>query len=291
MNGEHCSVLELFRRFTLVNSVLTMPPAAFHRYSLFRVAVALALGASQLAAQGPITGVIRSAHRITRDEATRQCPTFVLQSERPFENVSFGDTPRDSAALDTRCDVDSTYSLPTADGARWLAAIYHRTYIGPSDSVSVALRHSTRDTAVLITAVLYSASNTDSVLRREWTGIVDQSMTRSIAPTLANRPDGSALVSIMSCVNGTGGCSQSYLRRHRGQWTEVVEAFWKQIPRIKDGEIGKGRGIDIRSLTGSYGLYGRRDANCCASREIVLELAQHGDSLILKTYHLRTLER
>src|SRR5690242_4372242 len=134
-----------------------MSRTAFHRHLLFRVTVTLALGASPLAAQGPIGGIIRSAHRITRDEATRQCPTFVIQGERPFENVSFGDTPKDSVALDTRCDVDSTYSLPNADGARWLATIYHRTYVGPSDSISAAIRHSTRDTAFLITAVLYSA--------------------------------------------------------------------------------------------------------------------------------------
>jgi hypothetical protein len=77
------------------------------------------------------------------------------------------------------------------------------------------------------------------------------------------------------------------MRRRGGRWTEVVEAFWKQIPPIKDGSIGKGIGVDIRSLKGSYGVYGGTDGNCCPSREILLELEQRSDSLVLKNYHVR----
>jgi len=155
-----------------------------------------------------------------------------------------------------RCTVDTTYSLPSADGAHWLGAIYRRVYIGPSDSISMAIRHSTRDTAVLITAALYSA------------------------PSAGN-----------SCVNGTGGCSQSYMRGRGGKWTAVVETFWRQIPPIKDGRIGKGMGVDVGSLTGSYGVYGEADGNCCPSREILLELEQRGDSLVLKKYRVRAAPR
>jgi hypothetical protein len=259
--------------------------------TLIRLAVALAIGASRLGAQeNPIEGILRGARPITRNEAVTRCPDFVVRGERSFENVSF-DFEKDSAAIETRCSVDTTYSLPAADGVRWLGAIYRRLYVGPSDSISRSIRHSTRDTAVLITAALYSASRTDDNWRPEWAGIVDESMTRSITPTLASRPDGSALVSVLYCVNGTGGCAQSYVRRRGGRWTAVVEAFWKQIPAIKDGEIGKGLGVDVRTLKGSYGLRRKRDANCCPSREILLELEQRGDSLVLKRYRIRSAER
>lgn len=258
--------------------------------SLLGLTIALAIGAPRLGAQEkPLEGILRSARSVTRIEATNQCPDFVVRGPRRFENVSFDDVSKDS--VETRCMVDTTYALPAADGVRWLAAIYRRVYVGPSDSISMAIRHSTRDTAVLITAALYSASGDYDDWRPEWTGIVDESMTRSITPTLASRPDGSALVSVMYCVNGTGGCAQSYMRRRGGRWTAVVEAFWKQIPPIKDGAIGKGLGIDVRSLKGTYGLYGRGDANCCPSREIILELDQRGDSLLLKTHRVRAVER
>jgi hypothetical protein len=260
--------------------------------ALLGPAIALAIGASRLDAQEkPLEGILRSARPVTLIEATTHCPDFVVRGPRRFENVSFDDVFKDSVVIETRCVVDTTYALPTADRVRWIAAIYRRVYVGPSDSISMAIRRSTRDTAVLITAALYSASGNDDDWRPEWAGIVDESMTRSITPTLASRPDGSALVSVMYCVNGTGGCAQSYMRRHGGRWSAVVEAFWKQIPPIEDGAIGKGLGIDVRSLKGTYGLYGRQDANCCPSREIILELDQRGDSLLLKTHRVRPVER
>jgi hypothetical protein len=275
----------------------TMCPVTASGRPLLSLTIALAIGTAQLgtaqlsAQQSPLDGVLRGAQPVARSDAATRCPDVVVHGARPFENVSFDGVGADSVAIELRCRVDTTYSLPTADGVQWLAAIYRRVYIGPSDSISRAVRHATRDTAVLITAALYSTSSTRGVLRPEWTGIVDESMTRSITPTLVSRPDGSALLSVLDCVNGTGGCKQSYLRRRGGRWTAVMEAFWKQIPPINNGRIGKGPGVDVRTLKGSYGVYRREDANCCPSREILLELAQRGDSLVLKTYRVRDAER
>jgi hypothetical protein len=208
--------------------------------ALLGLTIALAIGASRLGAQEkPLEGILRGARPVARNEATKHCPDFVVRGPRRFENVSFGDDAGDTAGIETRCVVDTTYALPTADGVRWLAAIYRRVYVGPSDSISMAIRHSTRDTAVLITAALYSASGNADDWRPEWTGIVDESMTRSITPTLASRPDGSALVSVMYCVNGTGGCAQSYMRRRGGRWSAVVEASGNRFRRSRTEQSAK----------------------------------------------------
>ena len=55
------------------------------------------------------------------------------------------------------CPVDSTYSLPTADGRRWLAAVYStkREYEPNVEQKKYIL--TPRDTDLFVTAVLYSA--------------------------------------------------------------------------------------------------------------------------------------
>jgi hypothetical protein len=42
----------------------------------------------------------------------------------------------------------------------------------------------------------------------------DYAILRSITPEIARRPDGTTLLSVMSCLNGTGGCGQQFLHRH-----------------------------------------------------------------------------
>jgi hypothetical protein len=248
--------------------------------SAYSIALAAALAASTAAAQGaPLDGVIHGAPPLTRRALSEACPDFVLHAPREFFNL-----PSDSVVLETRCTVASTSALPAADGVRWLSATYRRMFVVASDSISRKFRTATRDTGVLITAALYVASDVADQWRVEWNTTVDEGLFRSITPTIAPRPDGSALVSLRYCVNGTGGCSQNFLRRRHGQWAEVIQRFRTQIPRL-GGDI-RGAGMDIRSLTGTYALYGPMDANCCPSRRITITLDERGDSLVLKKYHV-----
>jgi hypothetical protein len=248
---------------------------------LIAVGVVIVASSAAAAQAAPLEGVRHRGPPLTRSALSGTCPDFVLHAPREFFNL-----PSDSVVLETRCTVEPTLALPAADGVHWMSATYRRVFVVPADSISTRFRNVTRDTAVLITVALYAASDVAGKWRAEWNATVDEALFVSITPTIARRPDGSALVSLRYCVNGTGGCSQYFLRRHHGQWAEVVQRFWTQIPRLDGGDI-RGAGLDVRSLAGTYAVYGPTDANCCPSHQITITLDQRGDSLVLKNYRVR----
>ena len=86
----------------------------------------------------------------------------------------------------------------------------------------------------------------------------------------------------MYCVNGTGGCTQEFLRRNRNRtWTAIRQAWLDQLPSGSWGRIRHGSRIDPQSLRGEAGFYGDGDPNCCPSQTLFVELALRGDSLVL----------
>jgi hypothetical protein len=151
-------------------------------------------------------------------------------------------------------------------------------------------RRVTRDTVRLISSVLYSRRDPLPEWTPEWIGTVAALYVRSIDIEIAPRPDRSLLAGVRYCFNGTGGCWQHFMRRASSRWTAMVEQFEKDYPAIPDGRIGKGAGIDIKTLAGRFGVYADRDGNCCPSRELVFQLEQRGDSLLLKSHSIRPYE-
>jgi hypothetical protein len=109
-------------------------------------------------------------------------------------------------------------------------------------------------------------------------GAVWRSVTLEGAPAAG----GSTLLSVMYCVNGTGGCGQEFLRRNPDRtWTRIWQAWSGQLPPGFWGRIRHGSRIDPHSLRGEAGFYGDSDPNCCPSQILSVELALRGDSLIL----------
>jgi hypothetical protein len=109
-------------------------------------------------------------------------------------------------------------------------------------------------------------------------GAVWRSVTLEGAPA----GGGSTLLSVMYCVNGTGGCGQEFLRRNRDRtWTGIRQAWFDQLPRGSWGRIRHGSRIDPHSFRGEAGFYGDGDPNCCPSQVLSVELALRGDSLVL----------
>ena len=106
---------------------------------------------------------------------------------------------------------------------------------------------------------------------------------RSVTPEIA-KIGASVLLRIQHCVNGTGGCSQDFLRLStRSRWTSVRQAWIEQLPRAIAGRIDHGVNIDVRDLRGEGGLYGPRDPNCCPSELLRVQLELRGDSLVLRS--------
>ena len=140
-----------------------------------------------------------------------------------------------------------------------------------------------RDTVAESEVVLFAPSTGDLV-RPIWHARIetgDHGVWRSVTPELAARGS-NLLLSVQQCVNGTGGCSQEFLRRSSaGSWSAVWQPWLDQLPHGMAGRILHGVRIDVRTLRGEAGFYGVRDPNCCPSEILRLVLALHEDSLVL----------
>jgi hypothetical protein len=111
---------------------------------------------------------------------------------------------------------------------------------------------------------------------------------RSITPEVVPTKGGATLLSVMSCVNGTGGCSQEFVQRHPdGRWFPVWQVWLDQLPPGFASRMRHGFLIDPRTLLGSAGFYGERDPNCCPSEELRVRLAVRGDTLLLQGHSVR----
>jgi hypothetical protein len=250
--------------------------------TLFLVASRVALTAALLVpAQAPrqaIDGVLTNGPVIGDVDLRNDCPAFVAHGQTPIESDV------DTIPGHVTCRVVDVERLASADGARWTHVSYQRQFSYRPDSSEPPR------TVTLLSAALYSATNDTSRWRAVWWQEVDAEYMRSITAHLARRSDGSALVGVTYCVNGTGGCSQEFMRRRGGRWRTVSQAYRAGIAIPKDTYIGKGPGIDLETLRGSFGLYSRTDGNCCPSRTLIVVLGLRNDSLVLRSYQIRPTE-
>lgn len=243
------------------------------------LATCLLLDTSEAGGQGfreepsrTLAGVRRGSIEYSRAALRATCPS-VLTSD------SLAAVVNGHAEKGYRCTVDTVFALPSADGTQWMGATYSLF------DVDAVQRADAKPDAVA--AALFASRDSVSPWRLAWVGSEHIGAIRSVVPELARRPDGSALVGIEYCINGTGGCWQDFLTRRRGRWYHVEDAWRKQLPDIPGGRVGKGVGVELGTLTGSYGLYGPDDANCCPGRELVVTLAFRRDSLVLVRYVVR----
>lgn len=111
-----------------------------------------------------------------------------------------------------------------------------------------------------------------------------RSVTLEVAPAVA----GPTLVSVMYCLNGTGGCGQEFLGLNPDRTlTEIRQDWLDQLPRGFLGRIRHGSRINPASLRGEAGFYGDRDPNCCPSEMLSVELALRGNALVLLRHSVK----
>jgi hypothetical protein len=106
------------------------------------------------------------------------------------------------------------------------------------DSCEVIEFHRLADAAIGWTVARYrwtSASSADDLSPRSSQSDVatgEDAVWRSITLEGAPAGGGSTLLSVMYCVNGTGGCGQEFLRRNPDRtWTGIRQARLDQLPR------------------------------------------------------------
>jgi len=165
-----------------------------------------------------------------------------------------------------------------AGGVSWLYGVYERRW-----------RLTSTDTVIEREVVLFrkSPGRDASSLRPVWHYRYEAEMLASVTPEIARVAGGVTLLSVRECVNGTGGCSQSFATLDHGAPKAVKLAFLDSLDRRFPGGIRHGFHVDVRTLRGSLGLYSGNDANCCPSTIGEFSLRLRGNSLEIASLKLR----
>ena len=206
----------------------------------------------------------------------RHAPVPGSAAER--ECLSLGDDLFDSTVAPLgACRALGIQDVNRAAGRAWLFGEYQRSWLLAPD-----------DTAAETEIVLFTrpASNADS-LRPIWHYRYEREMLRSVRPQVATVTGGTVLLSIDECVNGTGGCSQSFALVGQGSPQVVKLAFLDSLNRRFPGAIRHGFHVDVKTLRGSAAVYSDNDANCCPSRIAEFSVRLRRASLEVATLSLR----
>jgi hypothetical protein len=171
-------------------------------------------------------------------------------------------------------------SLGIAGGTRWYSSLASRRWLFNDPPKSSA------DTVVESELVLFRAIG-DSLLTPVWHYRFEPEELRSVTPQVITESNG-VLVSIDECVNGTGGCSQTFLLRRGGEWRNVRLSFLDSLNRRFPGAINHGYHVDVRTLRASAAVYSPDDANCCPSRVAEMRLQLRADDLEIIELRIRS---
>jgi hypothetical protein len=197
--------------------------------------------------------------------------------------------PHGSVLIITHCIVSAYENLPGTRQHRWTDARYQ--WISVFTAEDPTRGAGARDTVTEEEVVLFEAAPNQRS-RAIWHARYDTGaygVLSSITPQTAPASQGTTLLSVMSCVNGTGGCSQEFLHLHANEhWFPVRKQWLGQLPNGFAGRIRTGIHIAPRTLRGEGGFYGGRDPNCCPSQSLIVDLALRDDSLVLRRYRLKT---
>jgi hypothetical protein len=188
--------------------------------------------------------------------------------------------PHGDSLITSSCNVASFSPTDSSAQSGWITS--HYTWTSVYTAEDSGRGGGARDTVAEEEVVLFKTSGpglTPVWHQRFETG--NYAIWRSVTPELAPARGGT-LLSVMQCVNGTGGCGQEFLLRHPdGRWFPVRQTWLDQLPRGFQGRIRHGVRIDPKTLRGEAGFYGDRDPNCCPSQDLIVHLTVRGDSLVL----------
>jgi hypothetical protein len=228
-------------------------------------------------------GVLPHQTSIPGIQAQRRC--LDLPVDPPNDRLQ---GPHGDSLLSARCEVVAFEPGGRATPARWTTSRYR--WISVFTPEDTAGGSSARDTVAEEEVVLFEAIPAERI-RPVWHARFETggyAIWRSITPDVVPTKGGATLLSVMSCVNGTGGCSQEFVQRHSdGRWFPVWQVWLEQLPPGFGNRVRHGFHIDPRTLLGSAGFYGERDPNCCPSQELHVRLAERGDTLLLRAHSVR----
>jgi hypothetical protein len=223
-------------------------------------------------------GLLHGQPSVPEIRARERCHS--LPADAPNDRLQ---GPHGDSLVTTHCEVVRYRALATGLKSGWSVAEYRWVSLFTAEDTTRG--RAARDTVAEDEVVLLAAAETGRV-RPVWherfeTG--SHALWRSVTPEIA-KFGADILLSIQHCANGTGGCSQDFLRRSpSGQWRQVRQVWADQLPRDLFGRLQHGVRIDVQALRGEAGLYGPRDPNCCPSELLRVHLGLRGDSLVLRS--------
>jgi hypothetical protein len=232
------------------------------------------ISASAQDADEPIHGVVIGVAAVTEARGQREC----LELDPAEQDQRLG--PHGDTLLDSRCRVTAFESVAGAPGI-WKLARYERVLtFSPENPAQRA-----NDTIAQEEVVLFEIREPNR-LSPIWHVRYESDaygIYRSVTPEIAASPSTTVLLSVMSCVNGTGGCSQEFIIRHRdGRWAPVTQPWLEELPNGFLQRIRHGVRVEPSTLRAEAGFYGDADPNCCPSEILVADLVLRGDTLVLR---------
>ena len=222
-----------------------------------------------------LLGLVIPPRAVSAERARSQCLALPRNSSDVEVNGPHGET-----LISARCDVVE-HGPVGGVASKWTMARYHWTSVFTAEDP--ARGAAARDTVVEEEVVLFEVRNRR--LQAVWHARFergDYAVLRSITPEIARRPDGTTLLSVMRCLNGTGGCGQQFLHRHlNGRWVAVKQTWLTQLPQTFRTRIRHGVLIESATLVATAGFYADTDPNCCPSEELIAQLTLRNDALLL----------
>jgi len=267
-----------------------MPPDHWKRFILVAVLIARVSRADGQTLPSPnaspadmrgdaIAGVLTAQPAISVARARTDC--LKLPVDPPDDRLQ---GPHGETLLSAQCTVMSFADLDAARPENWSAAHYTWTSVFTAEDTSKP--KDARDTVTEEEAVLFERAASGTV-RPVWHMRIESDsygVWRSVTPEIGTTAEGTTLLSVMLCVNGTGGCQQDFLHRHAsGRWFSVRQTWVEQLPEGYRGRIRHGVRIDPVTLRAEAGFYRDEDPNCCPSQALIADLTVRGDALVLRT--------
>jgi hypothetical protein len=222
-------------------------------------------------------GLLRDQPATLAAEVRKRC--LKLPVDPPNDRL---EGPHGDTLVSESCRVAEVRPLGTAL-SQWTMARYQWTSIFTAEDRRRG--EDARDTVAEEEVVVFDTPDLGQ-LRPVWHARFETgtyAAWRSITPELATTAAGTTLLSVMSCVNGTGGCGQEFLQRTAdGRWSGVNQVWLDQLPSGFADRIRHGVRIDPTTLRGEAGFYGDHDPNCCPSQRLEVDLTLHGGALVLR---------
>lgn len=187
------------------------------------------------------------------------------------------------ARIETSCRMTETGELRRVEGERFRFARYRRRIVMPPQNPRWPNDRPIIEEEVV---VLFSRAAEGGRLRPVYMAMYGPRFIASVHLKTARAPGGGVLLSVLECVNGTGGCGQDFMLRRGGRWRQVREPWFRQLPASVRQGFMRGSYIDPATLEGGAGLFSEGDGNCCPSRGLDVRVRLRGDSLVLRDYRI-----